>query len=57
MESQDLPVAVTAEPAPSKRPGWRLRILLACNVLFAALFAISRLEPDQAKKYNDRNES
>ncbi len=50
MESNDSPVEVTAEPTLPKRPRWRLRILLACSVLFVALFAISRLEPDQAKK-------
>jgi len=50
MESNDSPVEVAAEPALQKRPQWRLRILLACGVLFVALFAISRLEPDQAKE-------
>jgi Leucine Rich repeat len=40
-----------------KRPRWRLRILLAVSVLFAALFAISRLEPDQAKRYGPFIES
>jgi hypothetical protein len=49
MESNVLPVEVTAEPMRRKRPRWRLRILLAFSALVAALFAISRLEPDQAK--------
>lgn len=50
MESNVLPVEVTAEPMPRKRSRWRLRILLAFSVSVAALFAISRLEPDQAKR-------
>ena len=50
MESKDLPVEVTVEPMLRTRPRWRLRILLAMSVFFVALFAISRLEPDQAKR-------
>jgi Leucine Rich repeat len=59
MESVDSPVqvTVTAEPARRKRPQWRLRILLGFGVLSIALFAISRLEPDQAKRYGPFIES
>jgi len=57
MESKDMPVEVTAEPVVRKRRWWRLRILLAFCVLSVALFAISRLEPDQAKRYGPFIES
>jgi hypothetical protein len=57
MESKDLPVEATAGPALRKRSLWRLRILLACSVLVVALFAISRLEPDQAKRFGPFIES
>jgi hypothetical protein len=55
MESQELQVEV--QPKPRKRPRWRLRILLAFSVLAVALFVISRLEPDQAKRYGPFIES
>ena len=51
MESQELPVEVKVEPKPRGRSRWRLRILLVVNFLMLALFVISRLEPDQAKRY------
>jgi hypothetical protein len=57
MESQDLQVEVNVQPKPRKRPRWRLRILLAFSVLVLALFVISRLEPDQAKRYGPFIES
>lgn len=50
MELQTSPVEVKVEPGPRKRPRWRLRILIAFSVLAVALFAISRLEPDQARR-------
>jgi len=57
MVSKELSVEVTVEPMLHKRPRWRLRILLAFCVLSVALFAISRLEPDQAKRYGPFIES
>jgi hypothetical protein len=57
MESKDLPVEVTAEPMRRRRPQWRLRLLIAFAVLCAFLFAVSRLEPDQAKRYGPFIES
>ena len=50
-------VKVTAQPVRRKTSQWRLRILLGFGVLSIALFAISRLEPDQAKKYGPFIES
>jgi hypothetical protein len=38
-------------------PRWRSRILLAFSILVIALFAISRLEPDQVKRYGPFIES
>ena len=55
MELQALPLNV--EPRPRKRPRWRLRILLALGVLVVVLHMISRLEPDQAKRYGPLVES
>jgi Leucine Rich repeat len=55
MKSQELPVK--GEPKPRRRPRWRLRILLAVGVLVGALLVISRLEPDEAKKYGPIIES
>jgi len=57
MESKDMPVEVTAEPVVRKRRWWRLRILLGVGVLLIALFAISQLEPDQAKRFGPFIES
>ena len=52
MQSQELPVEVKVEtePKPRKRSRWRLRVLLAFGVFVFALYVISQLEPDQAKK-------
>ena len=49
MESQASSVSV--EPKLRKRRRWRLRILLVLGVLVVVLLMISRLEPDQAKRY------
>jgi hypothetical protein len=57
MESKDLLVEVTAEPVVRKRPQWRLRFLLGFGVLSIVLFTISRLEPDQAKRFGPFIES
>jgi hypothetical protein len=52
MQSQELPVEVKVEiePKPRKRSRWRLRVLLAFGVFAFALYVISQLEPDQAKR-------
>jgi hypothetical protein len=57
MESQELAVEVKVESKPRRRSRWRLRILLAFSVLVAAVYMISRLEPDQAKKFGPFIES
>jgi Leucine Rich repeat len=43
--------SVNVEHKLSKRRRWRLRILLAVGVLVVVMLMISRLEPDQAKRY------
>ena len=43
--------SANVEPKLGKRRKWRLRILLALNVLVFILYLISQLEPDQARQY------
>ena len=57
MESQVSSVDAKVEPRPGKRSRWRLRILLAFGVFVVALYVISQLEPDQAKRYGGFIES
>jgi hypothetical protein len=59
MKSHELAVEakVDPEPKPRNRSRWRLRILLAFSVLVVALHVISRLEPDQARRYGPSIES
>jgi hypothetical protein len=51
MESQEVPVKVKVESKPRTRSRWRLQILLGFSLVVITMFVISRLEPDQAKRY------
>ena len=50
MESPESSIEVSVAPQPRKRSRWRLRVLVVLAALALTLYAISRLEPEQAKQ-------
>jgi hypothetical protein len=50
MESPESSAEASVAPQPRKRSRWRLRVLVVLAALALTLYAISRLEPEQAKQ-------